>query len=284
MTLCFRYAAWLAAGAWTLAAQPAPAAHFHHIHLNSTDPAAAAAFYPKHFDCEERQYQGGPAVWAQKSWLLFNKVEQPPPFEITSAVWHFGWGAENMPAEYQRQLDMGTTFQTPLTDISDLANTKGFYYAYVYGPDHVLIELNTANHHRFGHLHLLSDDPVGAGEWYIEHFGAVSRRKPPYPREERFYKGFQVAPMMSMLMDNVSILIYPVGYARKAWPDLWANRKSFDSTKGRVVDHIAFSVDDLAATKERLRKEGVKFASDGFIEGPDRLRIELVEERGTAKP
>src|SRR5205085_1619807 len=103
-------------------AQNQQLAHFHHIHPNSTDPAAAAAFYPKHFDCEQKPYQGAPAVWAQKSWLLFNKVDQPPPFEITSPVWHFGWGAEDMKAEYQRQVDMGTKFETPLTDISDLTN------------------------------------------------------------------------------------------------------------------------------------------------------------------
>src|ERR1700730_15528450 len=124
------YVAVLVASTLTLAAQDSQLAHFHHIHLNSTDPAAAAAFYPKHFDCEEKPYQGAPAVWAQKSWLLFNKVDQPPPSDITSAVWHFGWGAEDMPAEYQKQLDMGTKFQTPLTDISDLAMSKGFYYAY----------------------------------------------------------------------------------------------------------------------------------------------------------
>ena len=46
-----------------------------------------------------------------------------------------------------------------------LARTPGFYYAYVKGPNGVLIELNTANHHRFGHVHLLSADPVAAGLW-----------------------------------------------------------------------------------------------------------------------
>ena len=68
-----------------------------------------------------------------------------------------------MPATYQKQLNSGTKFNTPLTDISDLVNSPGFYYAYVEGPDHALIELNTANHHHFGHLHLLSEDPVSAG-------------------------------------------------------------------------------------------------------------------------
>src|SRR5450432_2213721 len=58
-----------ALAAW---AQEKPAAHFHHVHLNSTDPTAAIEFYTHHFDCEKASYRGQDAVWAQKSWLLFN--------------------------------------------------------------------------------------------------------------------------------------------------------------------------------------------------------------------
>jgi len=82
--------------------------HFHHLHLNSTDPAAAADFYPAKFECEKATYDGKPAVWAQKSWLLFNKVAAPPPTDVITAIWHFGWGAENMKETYQKQLDSGT--------------------------------------------------------------------------------------------------------------------------------------------------------------------------------
>jgi catechol 2,3-dioxygenase-like lactoylglutathione lyase family enzyme len=80
-------------------------------------------------------------------------------------------------------------------------------------------------------------------------------------------------------MDNVNILIFPMGYAHKGFGDLWKGRTSFESTKGRVVDHIAFSVDDRAAALARLRKDGVKIDADGFIEGPDRVRIELAEDK-----
>jgi len=122
--------------------QQYPLAHFHHIHLNSTDPAAAIEFYTSKFDCEKAKFAGEwDGVWAQKAWGLFNKVATPPPAEITSTIWHFGWGAEDMQATYQKQLNSGTKFNTPLTDISDLANSPGFYYAYVDGPDHALMDL-----------------------------------------------------------------------------------------------------------------------------------------------
>jgi catechol 2,3-dioxygenase-like lactoylglutathione lyase family enzyme len=276
-------------------AAPTPIAHFHHLHLNTTDPASAINFYTSKFDCEKGRFAGlMDAVWAQKSWLLFTKVSSPPPWQLTSAVWHFGWGAEDMKATYQKQLESGTKFFTPLTDISDIGGRQGatglLYYAYVEGPDHALIELNTAQHHQFGHLHLFSEDPVSAGEWYIKHFGATRRGNPTTPpsREPRFYRGFLIGPSMSLMMDNVNIIIYPVGYSKQAYPEHWKNQPAMSSTKGRVVDHVGFSVDNLAEALEKMRKEGVKVTDEiktaaggkikyAFIEGPDKIRIELVE-------
>lgn len=284
----------LGSGWWLLLsgsmlAQQMPPAHFHHIHLNATDPAAAIDFYTAKFDCEKAKFAGEwDGVWAQKAWILFNKVAAAPPSAITSGIWHFGWGAEDMKAAYQKQLDSGTKFDTPLTDISDLANFPGFYYAYVDGPDHALIELNTAPHHHLGHVHLLSADPVAAGEWYMKYFGAVRRGKEPPSREPAFYKGYQVGPSMSLTSDNINIIIFPKEFAPAAYPGPWKNRTSFDSTEGRVVDHIGFSFDNLSEALERMRKDGVKVTQEmqtafhdkvkyAFIEGPDRVRIELVE-------
>jgi catechol 2,3-dioxygenase-like lactoylglutathione lyase family enzyme len=282
------FAAWLLLSGSVLA-QQMPPAHFHHIHLNATDPAAAIDFYTTKFDCEKAKFAGEwDGVWAQKAWILFNKVPSAPPSEITSSIWHFGWGAEDMKAAYQKQLDSGTKFDTPLTDISDLASFPGFYYAYVDGPDHALIELNTAGHHHLGHVHLLSADPVAAGEWYIKYFGATRRGKEPPSREAGFYKGYQVGPSMSLTSDNINIIIFPKEFAPTAYPGPWKNRTSFDSTEGRVVDHIGFSFDNLSDALEKMRKNGVKVTQEiqtafhgkvkyAFIEGPDRIRIELVE-------
>ena len=64
-----------------------PPAHFHHIQLNSTDPAAAINFYTAKFDCEKARFAGKTdAVWAQKSWLLFNKVGKPPQADVTITI------------------------------------------------------------------------------------------------------------------------------------------------------------------------------------------------------
>lgn len=271
---------------------PLTHAHFHHLHLNVTDPIAAINFYTSKFDCEKRRFEGlTDAVWAQKSWILFNKVSEPPAWHLTSAIWHFGWGAEDMKSTYQKQLNSGTKFYTPLSDISDLARQLGFYYAYVDGPDHAMIELNTANHHHFGHVHLFSADPVAAGLWYMKYFGAERRgdnTKPP-SREPRLYKGFQVGPAMSLMMDNVNIIIYPVQLSKQSYPDQWNGVDEISPSKGRTVDHLGFAVDNLAEVLTKLQADGVKVTDPirsipgknfkyAFIEGPDKIRIELVED------
>ena len=258
-------------------------AHFHHLHLNTTDPAKAIEFYTKTFDCEKARFAGlVDAVWAQKSWLLFTKAPAPPPAEIISSIWHFGWGAEDMPDAYQKQLAKGTKFGTPITELF-----PKFWFAYVDGPDHAIIELNTSTNHGFGHLHLISDDAVSAGEWYRKHFGATWKSGKPPTREPRFIRDVQVGPNSSLMMDNVNIIIFPIEYARQAMPE-WKGRKAFESPKGRVVDHVGFSVENLAESLEKLRKEGVTVTDEiksvhggkikyAFIEGPDKIRIELVE-------
>jgi catechol 2,3-dioxygenase-like lactoylglutathione lyase family enzyme len=283
----------LGLAAQSQAPTPAPLAHFHHVHLNATDPKAAIDFYTSKFDCEKGKFAGAlDAVWAQKSWLLFTKVAAPPKSEITSTIWHIGWGAEDMKATYKKQLDNGAKFETPITDISDIGGgtvMDRFFFAYVDGPDHQLIELNTSNHHHFGHIHMLSKDPIATGQWYAKEFGMNVRSSPS--REPRMYRQFQIGPSSSFTMDNVNIIIYPWQYAQTQWPELWKDRTEFESTKGHVTDHIGFSVDNLDETIARLKKDGVTVTDEprtvlgklkiAFIEGPDKIRIELVEGQAT---
>ena len=273
-----------------------PEAHFHHLHLNATDVKAAIDFYPGKFDAEKAKFAGlMDGVWAQKSWMLFTKVDKPPISDLTSAIWHFGWGAEDMKTTYEKQLASGTKFFTPLTDISDIggnpnARPGSFYYAYVLGPDGALIELNTAGHHRFGHIHMFSADPIAAGQWYMKYFGAKGRVSAS--REPRMYRDVQIGPSASLTSDNVNIIIYPVEYTKKAYPDHWKGKTELESTKGHVVDHIGFSFANLSEALEKMRKDGVKVTDEirsvangkikfAFIEGPDKIRIELVEGHPT---
>ena len=262
----------------------AQTAHFHHLHLNSTDPADAIEFYTSRFNAEKGRFAGKhDAVWTQKSWLLFDKVQSPPPAEFISSIWHFGWGAEDMQAEYKRQLGLGTKFDTPITDLG-----PKFFYAYVEGPDKALIEINTAAHHDFGHLHLFAADPVTSAEWYMKHFGLKTRNNMPLSREPRTLKNTRIGAITSLMADNVNVILFPLEYAQRQYKAQWEGRTAFASTKGRVVDHVAFSVEELASTLDRMRADGVKIIAapksirgtnvkSAFIEGPDQIVIELVE-------
>jgi catechol 2,3-dioxygenase-like lactoylglutathione lyase family enzyme len=271
-----------AAHAQQQTAATSPAAHFHHVHLNATDPAAAIQFYTSKFKARKESFAGlADAVWTGDSWLLFTKVAEPPPSELLSGIWHIGWGAQDMQSTYQQQLAMGTRFATPITDISDMVGgNRQFFYAYVDGPDHALIELNTARHHNFGHVHLFSADPPAAGAWYAKHFGFRS-----LPRtEKRVYRNVQIAPAAFVTADHVSMIIYPVEY----------RGGGFVSTRGRVIDHLGFSVDDLDAALTRMRNDGVKVTAEprsladgrirfALVEGPDQVAVELIQD-ATPRP
>ena len=274
-----------------------PLAHFHHLHLNVTDPAAAIDFYASKLECEKKKSPlGTDAIRAHKAWLFFTKVDSAPNSDITSAIWHMGWGGgANMQETYANQVASGTKFQTPITDISDQCDGKGgngrFFFSYIDGPNHALIELNTTaeTNHYFSHVHLLSADPVAASEWYMKEFGLIRRGQNPPSREPRFRCGRQTGPSVGMMMDDVSVIIYPVENAKAAFPDAWKGRTEIDSSQGHSIDHLGFSVENLDATLARLRNDGVKVTgeprslADGkiryaFIEGPDRIRIEVLED------
>ncbi|HEX9005131.1 MAG TPA: VOC family protein, partial [Blastocatellia bacterium] len=77
-------------------------------------------------------------------------------------------------------------------------------------------------------------------------------------------------------------------YLKAADPARWKDKVELESTKGHVVDHIGFSFDNLTEALEKMRKDGVKVTDEiksiangkikyAFVEGPDKIRIELVE-------
>jgi catechol 2,3-dioxygenase-like lactoylglutathione lyase family enzyme len=298
-----RLIAWtsvLVASAAVLAQQPPapgvePLVHFHHVHLNSIDPGAAIAFFTSHFAAEPARFRGSsndagvPAVWAQKSWLFFDKAAQPPPSDIVSALYHIGWGAEDMKDEARRQVALGAVLETPLTDAVDIFGAgvrDRNFFMYVQSPERALIEVQSAMHHNFMHVHMLSDDPVAAADWYEKMFGLI-RRGPPL-RTARVFGGIPTGPAASLAVDNVTFWWYPTAHARAVYPKVWEGRTAYASNRGRVIDHVALSVDRLDPMIARLRENGATIAGQPgdvlggrmrsvFVNGPDGVQIEIVE-------
>jgi predicted enzyme related to lactoylglutathione lyase len=255
-------------------------AQFHHVHLNSVAPSKALDFYTRTFDVTKKSAVAGmEAVQSESMYLLFNKVTKAPATAPDSAIWHFGWGSTDMEADYQKHLAEGIAFQTPITRLG-----SGTLFAYMKAPDGALVEINTSQTRAFIHVHLYSDAPLCAAEWYQKHLGALSRASAQRtgPCEVPFAApseplGVIRSPATSVRIGEISLIIYP---RQRPGPLV--------STRGHVVDHIGVSYPDVAVALERLRKSGVKvleelhrFGNDNsraaMIEGPDSIAIELVE-------
>ena len=256
------------------------ATSFHHVHLNSTDPSKAIDFYTQTFDVTKKtRLAGFDGIQSEKISLLFNKAQSPPPTSPDSSIWHFGWGSAAMEADYQKHLANGVTFHTPITRLG-----SGLLFAYMKAPDGALVEINTSNTRAFIHVHLYSDAPLCAAEWYVKHLGASSRAQRSGPCEVPFAApseplGVIRSPAATVRFGEISLIIYP---RQRPGPLV--------SPRGHVVDHIALSVPDLAGALDRLRKSGVKVLEEAhpfgdskirvaMIEGPDAIAIELVETK-----
>jgi hypothetical protein len=307
--------------------------HFHHVHLNSVNPAAAAAYYPKAFTktAVQTKFNGYDAVKTGNVYILFTKVATPPKNELTgpqTAVWHFGWNTPNS-REYNAnfkkaglkiaQMWNGSDDQAQLVDLSgdvpmgpngfpteeqvlelrakgakvDPTKTPGGF-GYLRGPDGVMIEnAQSGNVERFNHVHMYHEHPACATNWYVEHLGArrpqgrgVSAPNPDGDCETEWYSpptfpsfrktGFVREPRGGASLDDISISIVP-------WPG-----GGLAPTRGTLYDHWAVSTADLDVTMARLKREGVKVLEDihpwgtmraAMIEGPDRVSIEIVEDK-----
>src|SRR6201989_940984 len=178
--------------------------HFHHVHLNSTDPKAAAAYYPKPFalSAAATTFNGFEAVKTGNVFVLFTKVATTPQNELTgpqTSVWHFGWNTPDSRKYDENFRKMGLTIAQmwdaadgKLVDMSSdtlpglptqeqilemrakgVQPTREGGFAYLRGPDGAMIEnAQAGTTERFNHVHMYHEHPRCAMEWYVTHLGA----------------------------------------------------------------------------------------------------------------
>jgi catechol 2,3-dioxygenase-like lactoylglutathione lyase family enzyme len=220
----FVLAAAMAAGLASLAAQPAalPTPGFHHLHLNSTNPETAAAWYAKEFPSTAKTTWGG--MTALKSpnnvLVLFTKVEQPPATQPQTAFWHFGWHVTSERQTMARLRADGVTLLPLYTgdpdrptvninsdtfpgtggvlgltqaqlDEAKKTNVKpagGAGFAYIRGPDDAMIEVQgDMPAERFNHVHMYHEEPFCSQLWYQKHLNVPipAGRRGAAPAEAR---------------------------------------------------------------------------------------------------
>ena len=276
------------------------AMHFHHVHLNSMNPKAAAEYYPKPFaeSATKTTFNGLEAVKTGNLYLLFTKVNTPPQNELTgpqTSVWHFGWNtpdsrkynekframglqiAQMWDAADGKLVDMssdtlpGLPTQEQILELRAKGTqpTRQGGFGYLRGPDGAMIEnAQSGQAERFNHVHMYHEHPRCAMEWYVTHLGA------------RTPQGRGGAPAAPATGD-----CHATAYAPPTWPSFaktgFVREPSggvlFDdisisirpwpggglvSTRGKLVDHWALSTANLDAAVARLKSEGVKFLEE----------------------
>lgn len=272
-----------------------PAIDFHHVHMNVVDPGASTAFYVTSFTRATRHVEAGiPGVKSDNVLILFNRVAQPASAEWDTPFWHFGWNTADAVADHRRIAALGVRFfRVPPPS------------GHMVGPDGNDVEIapgkggdsGGVSSSSFNHVHLMSEAPLCAADWYVRVLGlrkgritnpdgGSDCRVPFRPRHDPANQIHE--PNAAVFAGTILIAIYPQQRLKALSQTPADDQGPLVSPKGRVLDHIGLSVADLPGTLARLKGEGVvvlegpkPFGNSGFraamIEGPDRMRIELME-------
>lgn len=268
------------------AAEDAQPARFHHVHLNVTDPKKSIAFYRRVFGAVPVKYRGHDALFTERSFLLLNKVDKAPESKLNTGIWHIGWGGVDVKNEYEWWKNHDVDIHTPLSPLPGKDN----YYMYISGPDKELIEINTMGHHRFAHVHFLCTDVNTSAEWYAKHLGLKpSRGHVDKPKGDM--STLASIWINTIQCDNVIMIFFgkpDVTPSPPWWPE--EPLKDIQPTKGRPIDHIGFSYENITPAYERMKAAGVeivtplatdeKTKTKSFqVLAPDKVLVEIVEAR-----
>jgi len=275
--------------------------HFHHVHLNSTNPAAAAEYYAKPFaqSATKTTFNGLEAVKTGNIYLLFTKVATTPQNELTgpqTSIWHFGWNTPDSRKYNERFRAMGLQIAQmwdaadgKLVDMSSdtlpgfptqeqilelrakgVQPTREGGFGYLRGPDGAMIENAQAGQtERFNHVHMYHEHPRCAMEWYVTHLGARlpqgrgGAAAPAPPTGD--CKTTTYAPPTWPSFAKTGFVREPSGGV--LFDDISISIRPWPGgglvgTRGKLVDHWALSTADLTATVTRLKGQGVKFLDE----------------------
>ena len=272
-----------------------PGIRFHHVHLNSVNPAVAAAYYPKAFTTSiQTTFNGYEAVRTVNGpYLLFTKVNALPPTQPQSAIWHFGWNTPDSRAYLERfhalRLDVAPMYADPENTVVEISSdVLGSFpttarllelraqgaqpvrvggFQYLRGPDGALVE-NAGNFppaEYFNHVHLFHEDPACAQLWYVTHLGIgaggqgrgapITADNCKRPYEDVTWPAFDKAGMVRNPAGAVPV-------SDMASILIRPRHGPYVSPRGQIVDHFALSVPDLDAVVARLKGEGVKVTEE----------------------
>jgi hypothetical protein len=227
-----------------------PEVHFHHVHFNTVDPEADQIFFEKFFGapavpfCDDAS--GSPltrATHTERGWFLYTKVDEAPDPRLNTYLEHVGW-VHPMPAqELIRQVGLGITlypegrYQCPEAATGMMACPVGpieSYFYYTQAPSGARVEVALGPGPAtsgFGHVHFIMGEDLA------------------------FFTTVSDGAFMDGAIDMVNHI------DASLMEDLLATETVVE-TRGKPIDHIAYSTTDLEAAKARIEAAGIAIAED----------------------
>ena len=236
------------------------AATFDHIHLAADSAQDGVNWYVKHFGGVAARFQRSMdpnlpidrVYYGDISVIFFDR--EPSAGSVGSGVDHFGFSIANLEQVVEKVVADGGKA------IGEIVDFAGMKVAVVEDPWGTKVELiDDPNLRGMHHVHLASPSPVTTLAWYQQNFGGEPGR----------------------YMD----ILPGVNYG-ELWLFVAESSTSTAPSQGRSFDHLGWKFEDLDEATTKLLSDGVVFTMEprafrtiriAFVEGPDGVRIELVE-------
>lgn len=227
-----------------------------HIHLAVPDQAKGVEWYRKHFNGQPMTEAPDRLMFGDTR-VIFQRNESAKP-STGSVLDHVGFSVADLDAAVRSLEADGAKVVTPAREVAGL-----FKLAFVEDPWGVRIEV-VQDPAKLGlhHVHLRGPDPAAALAWYVDKFGGA----------------------VGKLKDRIDGINYG-----SVW--ILAQRGEATPSQGRAIDHIGFRPLNVDSVVAGLKAKNVKVTTEprpltlpsgasmrlAFIEGPDGVRIELVQ-------
>lgn len=251
---------------------------FHHVHFNTTDPSADLAFYEKHFNAMPVDFckkpGGAPATKAsqtERGYFLFTKVSTPPDPTLNAYLEHVGFCHQDPAMELQRQAMLGAPLWKPDPGRGQCETAAmgtrpcNDYWFYLQAPSGAKVEIAMGPGPAtmgFGHVHVIMGEDL---TWY-----------------QKITNGRYANTAIDMV--NITDVLEDEAYL--------ADQMVTD-TRGKPIDHIAFSTTNLTAERDRIKAAGIEIAEDislkpefgfksFFLKSAKGIWVEMVEDTAFA--
>lgn len=246
-------------GGLCLIAPGAVAIDWDHVHLVAPDTKAATAWYHEQFGGTVTKSGPFDAILFGTNLVKFKKGGEDTGASGGSPVDHIGFSV----ADVDAKLKVLEAAGAKIVSQARYVEAGGFSFAFVEDPWGTKIELiDDKDTPGFHHVHLMTADPEKTIQWYADVYGGEITRFKNLP------------PLPAILYGDMWLLASKV-------------RGELSGFKGRSIDHLGWLLDDFEGTVATLKEKGAAFlvgpqkSGDhmmAFIEGPDGVKIELVEE------